>query len=222
MKHGITIQTGLLWVLAWLGFMVLYTLLDIAVWRRLVPAYSKYLNIISVALCMAAFLALLSEKNDYRIDIFKNISWNGILLAAGCAALFYFLLDRGLDPVFARLFPASEEKYREALSSLSSAPVAALLQVCVLAPLLEEILMRDFLLGGLSANYGKPAALLISSLLFALLHFNMAQTLSALICGILLGLLYLHTDSLFCCIAAHSGYNLISFFTTIMPLCRKQ
>lgn len=52
--------------------------------------------------------------------------------------------------------------------------------------------------------------MVISAVLFALLHFNMAQTLSALVCGLVLGLLYLRTGSLFCCVITHMGYNLIS------------
>lgn len=70
--------------------------------------------------------------------------------------------------------------------------------------------MRGFLLGGLAADYGEGAALVISAVLFALLHFNMVQTLSALVCGMVLGLLYLRTESLFCCVITHMGYNLIS------------
>ena len=81
--------------------------------------------------------------------------------------------------------------------------------------------MRGFLLNGLAINYGKLIALFVSSMLFALLHFNMVQTLSAFICGIVLGLLYLYTDSIFCCILTHVGYNLISYVTMILPLYGK-
>ena len=81
--------------------------------------------------------------------------------------------------------------------------------------------MRGFLLSGLASNYGKVMALFVSSMLFALLHFNMVQTLSAFICGIVLGLLYLHTGSIFCCILTHAGYNLISYVTMILPLYGK-
>ncbi|MCH5285800.1 MAG: CPBP family intramembrane metalloprotease [Christensenellaceae bacterium] len=84
--------------------------------------------------------------------------------------------------------------------------------------MIEEILMRGYLLQGLSVRYGHLIALLVSSLLFALLHFNMVQMLSAFVCGIALGLLYLRTGSLFCCILTHAGYNLISYVTMILPM----
>lgn len=67
-----------------------------------------------------------------------------------------------------------------------------------------------------------PTGLFLSSILFALLHFNMVQTLSAFVCGFVLGLLYLNTNSLFCCILAHTGYNLLAYITTILPLYAKK
>lgn len=221
MKNGISLGGGALWVLIWVGFMFFYTLLDVAVWKKICPAGEKYLNLLSIAACTAAFLILLARKNQFQVDLFGGITLRGILLAAGCAVLFYLLLDKGLDPVLERLFPASEADYRQALRSLGEAPAISFLRICVLAPVTEEILMRGFLLGGLSVRYGSAAALLVSALLFALLHFNMVQTLSAFVCGIFLGLLYLHTGSLFCCVLAHSGYNLIACMTAIFPLGRR-
>lgn len=218
MKEGIRIGKGILWVLIWFGFMLIYTALDVMVWRKVNPIYGKYLNLLSIIFFMIVFLVLLTGKNNFKIDLSSNISFQGILLAFACAGLFYFVLDKRLDPVFERIFPASEEDYQQILQSLSSVPVISFLQVCVLAPIIEEILMRGFLLGGLSLNYGKINALLISAFLFALLHFNMVQTLSAFICGIVLGLLYLYTNSIFCCILSHAGYNLISYIMMIVPL----
>ncbi len=221
MDNGLSVGEGALWVLAWFGVMLFYTFLDVAVWRKIAPSHAKLLNVISIALCMGGFLSLLKSKLHFQIDIAKGVSPQGISFAIGCAVVLYFLLDKFLDPVFEGMLPGSEERYQETLQHLREAPVLSLIQVCILAPVMEEILMRGFMLGGLSISYGKVTALLISSAFFALLHFNMVQTLSALICGIVLGLLYIRTDSLICCIAAHSGYNLISYFTMIFPLLNK-
>lgn len=188
MNSGISIGEGVLWVLVWFGVMLFYTLLDVAVWRKLAPGHAKLLNLISVAFCMGGFLLLLKTKCHFQFDMACGITLQGMILAAGCAAALYFLLDRFLDPIFEGMFPGGEERYQETLQHLSEAPVIGFIQVCILAPTMEEILMRGFLLGGLSANYGKVTALAISSAVFALLHFNMVQTLSALICGIVLGL----------------------------------
>lgn len=106
------------------------------------------------------------------------------------------------------------------LESLIKSPLTGMIQVCVLAPIIEEILMRGVVLGGLKNSYGTVTALLISATLFALLHFNMVQTLSAFVCGMILGLLYIKTNSVFCCMIAHSGYNLISYVVMVYPQIR--
>ena len=222
MENGISIGNGILWVLVWFGFMLLYTFLDVVVWRKAIPVYEKYLNVITIVLSVVVFLSFLTKKNNFKVDLFRSISFSGLLFAISCAILLYFLLDKGLDPVFERFFPTSEESYQKTLQTLSKAPVISLLQVCVLAPIIEEILMRDYLLNGLSVSYGNIIALLVSSFLFALLHFNMVQTFSAFICGIVLGLLYLRTGSILCCMLTHAGYNLISYITMILPLCSKK
>ena len=221
MDSGISIGEGTLWILGWFGVMLFYTLLDVAVWRKIAPGHARLLNLISVAFCMVGYLLLLKTKGHFQLDLTYGITLQGMLLAAGCAVALYFLLDRLLDPIFEGMLPGSEERYQETLQDLSEAPVISFLQVCILAPFMEEILMRSFLLGGLSANYGNMTALAISSAVFALLHFNMVQTLSALICGIVLGLIYLRTGSVICCITAHAGYNMISYFTTISPIIKK-
>ena len=37
MSNGISIGKGILWVLVWFGFMILYTILDISIWRKIAP-----------------------------------------------------------------------------------------------------------------------------------------------------------------------------------------
>lgn len=221
MKDGLQIGKGLLWVLIWFCFMLLYTALDVALWRKVTPRYGRCLNFACIVACMVAYLRLLTQENNFKVNLFENCSLSGIGLGILCAIGFYFLLDKGLDPLFERMLPESEERYQQTLQSLGAAGVFGLLQTCILAPIIEEILMRAFLLGGLSLSLGKGAALLISSAVFALLHFNMVQTVSAFVCGCVLGLLYLHTGSILCCMIAHMGYNLISYLTMILPLYRK-
>lgn len=198
------------------GIMLLYTFADVVLWRKILPQFSNWLNIITIVICVCLFISFL-KKQGYKVEILSNVSLPGIFLAIGCSVLFYIILDNLLDPIFEGLFPASEAAYQEAVQGLIKSPVTSLLQVCIIAPVIEEILMRGFILGGLKNNYGTVPALLVSSMLFALLHFNMVQTLSAFICGIILGLLYIKTKAILCCIIAHCGYNLISYIVMVYP-----
>ena len=208
-EFSISIGSSLLWVGLYFIIMLFYTFMDIAVWRKLFPKHSDIINLIAVTFWICGFLMLL-EKTGYQMRILSHFTLSGFLLSVCCSILLFIILDRGLDRVFESLFPQSEKGYQETIRHLTDSPAASFIQVCLLAPMIEEILMRGFLLNGLVPRYGTATALLLSSMLFAIFHFNMVQSLSAFLCGILLGLLYLATDSVLCCIFAHSIYNILS------------
>ncbi len=75
--------------------------------------------------------------------------------------------------------------------------------------------MRGLLLQWLAGFLPWPLALVLSAGVFALLHFNLTQGLSALVCGLALGALYLYTGSLLCCILAHAAYNFVSYLALL-------
>ncbi|MCQ1530211.1 CPBP family intramembrane glutamic endopeptidase [Lutispora saccharofermentans] len=177
---------------------------------------SIWVNLLALIVSNSVFLFYLIKKYQFKVSIFNNTTINGILLAISCSILFFFLLDKFLDPFFDSIFIISAGRYQETILELQQAPIANFIRICLLAPIVEEILMRGFILNSLQNKYGMVIALLVSSLLFAILHFNFVQTLSAVICGLILGLLYINTGSLFCCILAHSLYNGISFFTSVL------
>lgn len=133
---------------------------------------------------MLSYTFLDVTTTGYQVQLLSNISFVGMMLAIGCSLLFFLLLDKGLDPIFEGIFSQSEQDYQEMIQSLIKSPMTSLIQVCVLAPVMEEILMRGVVLGGLKNSYGTVTALLVSATLFACLHFNMVQTLSAFLCGI--------------------------------------
>ena len=216
MDH-LKLPAALLWMLGYFAVMLGYTAVNVAVWRQLFPQAAPWLDLLTAAACSATFLWLMHARTGWSPRWTAGGAWTGLLLAAGCVLGFWLLLDCGLDPLLARLLPSCEDAYQEAVQSLLAAPISSFFKVAVLAPVVEELLTRSFLLGGLRDGYGTAAALLVSIAVFALLHFNMVQTLSAAVCGLALGLLYLKTGSVFCCILAHSGYNILSYLTMLWP-----
>jgi len=208
-QNTLNIGKAVIWVAIYFGIMLFYTFLDIAVWRKIFPNHSEWVNTTVITICACGYIWLL--KKQYKMVIFTNVTPMGIVSAMLCSVLFFLLLDKGLDPIFEGFFPQSEQDYQETIQHFMKSPVTGLLQICIIAPVIEEILMKGFVLGGLKNTYGNLGALFISALLFAILHFNMVQTLSAFVCGIILGLLYIKTNSIPCCIIAHCGYNLISY-----------
>ena len=189
--------------------------LNRALWRPLNNNFSEWLNLLTIIMFSVAFFIGYIKITGHTVDVFSNVTLTGILLAVGCSILFFLLLDKFLDPVFDRMFPASAVDYQETLASLRKSPTTTFIRVCLFAPIAEEILIRGFLFNGLQNRHGVIVALIVSTILFALLHFNFGQTLSAIISGAIIGFLYIKTNSLFCCILAHSLYNSISYISII-------
>lgn len=91
--------------------------------------------------------------------------------------------------------------------------IAGFVTVCVLAPIIEEILFRGILLRGLLQNGVSPiAAIFLSSFLFGLAHLNPWQFLGAGILGSIFGYVYYRTKSLWLPMFLHALNNCISFF----------
>lgn len=85
--------------------------------------------------------------------------------------------------------------------------LAMLVSVCVLAPVLEEMLFRGIVLRGFLARFPRWYAIAASAILFGAAHLNLQQFCVGLVLGLVLGWIHARTRSLLPCIALHAGYN---------------
>ena len=76
-----------------------------------------------------------------------------------------------------------------------------------IAPIFEEIIFRGLIYQGLKKHMGVLKAVLVSSIIFSLLHFSIAQFLPILGLGVLLCFIFEHTGSLIPAIAIHMLNN---------------
>ncbi|MBE6601240.1 MAG: CPBP family intramembrane metalloprotease [Ruminococcaceae bacterium] len=79
--------------------------------------------------------------------------------------------------------------------------------VCLVPGFCEELLFRGAVLTNL-LPFGRSNAILISSLLFALMHQNPTQIFYAFVAGIFLGILYEASSSIWPCVLLHILNNL--------------
>lgn len=85
----------------------------------------------------------------------------------------------------------------------------AFFSVCIVAPVIEELLCRGVLFK-LFERYGASVALISSSLAFTLLHFEPRSFLQIFFVGALFGVFRLYTGSTVITIIMHSFNNLLS------------
>jgi membrane protease YdiL (CAAX protease family) len=69
------------------------------------------------------------------------------------------------------------------------------------------------------APYGKGMAIVTSALLFGLMHMNPAQFFYTTLMGIILGLIYVKTGSIWVCIAIHFANNAIACLQEVFFGC---
>ncbi len=83
-----------------------------------------------------------------------------------------------------------------------------LLFVGILAPIFEELFYRKAVIDRLR-RYGDLPAVLISGLIFGLIHGNLSQIFYATTVGILLSFIYVRTGSVLYTISIHAAFNMI-------------
>ncbi len=90
------------------------------------------------------------------------------------------------------------------------------LAVFAVAPaVLEEILLRGMILQTLRP-LGDKLAVVVSAVLFGLMHGNLRQALYALLMGLVLGFVFVYTDNLRLTMAIHALANGLSVFATFL------
>lgn len=91
--------------------------------------------------------------------------------------------------------------------------------VGLLAPLVEEMVFRGAILRSLLSAVSRPwIAVVLSAVLFAVVHANPAQIPHAMLVGLLLGWMYMRTDSIVPGVAYHWVNNSIAYVMyNVMP-----
>lgn len=90
-----------------------------------------------------------------------------------------------------------------------SGVLTTVIRVVVVAAITEELTLRGYIMGNLR-KYGDKFAILVSALVFAVMHGNLIQAPFALIAGFGIGYLSIKTGTIWTGIAIHFANNLIS------------
>ena len=112
-------------------------------------------------------------------------------------------------PAYHNLFP---EEWSETLNDDTQITFPNVLNICLLAPIAEEITFRDVLLGGLLRMRCHPwLAILLSAIVFGAIHISPMTFLGVTIGGVIYGWLFWRTKSILPSIIAHIVNNTSAF-----------
>ena len=119
-----------------------------------------------------------------------------------------------LSILFFPEYSSQEVVYELSDSSLEKQCVI-ILSALVVAPILEEFIFRKFLYKALKFNFGILLAALISSIVFALIHFTVSSFFVLLVLGLFLCYCYEKYGSLAAPVISHSFFNLLMIISIL-------
>jgi len=100
--------------------------------------------------------------------------------------------------------------------------IVSIIVVSIIPAFTEELLFRGLILDGFQRNYSKTKAIVISAILFGVIHMNPWQFLSASIIGLFMAWICINTNSIILCIYMHLFNNILSTiaerFKDIIPI----
>jgi len=145
-----------------------------------------------------SFLETISWGRPSRLEWLYAIALAGLMIGAAI--------------VFERLLPHRETSLEKLLKLSRSVRVMVAALAVLTAPLVEEVVYRGVLYSGIERDWGKGAAVVVVTLLFALVHApqyweSYAALTSILTLSLALTLLRALTGKLAPCVIAHLVYN---------------
>jgi uncharacterized protein len=154
-------------------------------------------------------------KLPTKMPWFKIIGLTILVLAfsLGSGLVFLSLLSY-LFPSLVMIFTQSSKVEDLAASAALADKVGLFLVLVVFAPLTEEFLFRGIILNRWSQKWGMAKSLLATSLFFGCLHAN---PVGLSMFGLVMGLLYLRTQTLWIPVICHTLNNLVVFLVTVTP-----
>lgn len=120
-------------------------------------------------------------------------------------------LNLGIAGPLVELIPMADFFRDMILELASDKGLLMFLALVIAAPVLEELIFRGIILDGLLKIYSPARAIVISSLLFGLIHLNPWQFIGGAVAGGFIGWVYFHTRSVLAAILIHAVFNLTAF-----------
>ena len=160
-----------------------------------------------VAMPIAYLLFLTVPKSVPQKKKLTLPMWVGfLLLCFGATYLFKFLGQYVIDWIYAWL--GIEVKDQAAEISYITPFGINLFFVGILGPFFEELFFRKAVIDRL-LRYGELPAILISGLIFGLIHGNFSQLFYTIAIGVVLGFVYVRTGNVLYTFTLHAVFNII-------------
>ena len=206
-------------LLAFLGIFLLSTLVGGLLVAPLMKLYGSVsqqaVTLVGyvVQFALAIVLAVLyrrSRGGSGTLFRFSMKWFNTALILWGVVLV--FMIGVVIEPLLA-IFP---ESYLEMLNNAVGQGGWAIATTVIAAPVMEEMLFRCIVLESVRSRFGSFRAIMISAAVFGLIHIIPQQVINAFLVGIVLGFIYVKTESLTSVIILHAINNALAYLQTVI------
>lgn len=143
-------------------------------------------------------------------------------IGLGCGLMLISFAFNFLYAMFLALFGLRVQADLMPILAELSSPWLLLVGGAIVAPVIEELFFRGFVFAGLRQGYGWRKAALMSSALFALIHFTPTAIIPIFILGYIFAYLYQRSNSIWPPILMHAATNALAlglaYVSTIIDL----
>ncbi len=171
-----------------------------------------YLCVVQLLIYIVPCFVYFIFKKDCNMKSFKFksfSSWYISLIVVSSVLMFFTVLVLKYTSVY---FLSLHDSVVKDYFSVNN--TAAVILVGVILPMIcEEILLRGLLQSELKKVTGAVSAIIISSILFGLIHFSLSNLLVYIGAGLILGTVTYVTDSIIPAIILHGVNNVTAIFT---------
>ena len=149
------------------------------------------------------------KKTGYSTYNFESGSLKLIILIS----IATIAIQAGFTSPIISLLPMPEFMKKVFLELSKNKGLFTFLAIVLAAPLLEELIFRGIILNGFLKIYSPLKSVILSSVLFGIVHLNPWQFVGAFIIGMFAGWIYYKTKSLSLAILIHFVNNLCAFIS---------
>ncbi len=162
---------------------------------------------------LMTFLYLGKHYVELSFDrIERRVVWSSVGVSFLIAVAYVFVLVSIFTLIDLEQFFSKEIESLEKTGKHLFLGIAGWLYGCIFCPVLEEIGLRGILLGGLLKARCRPwLAILITAVVFALLHGVGVHSLASFVFALIVGWIYWRTGSIILCMIIHIINNSLSF-----------
>lgn len=172
-------------------------------------------DVLTTLIFIVYFIALISifylinRQGNIKIDWRCNAKYLSILpIAILIVIIFQLGLNSPVNSIIKNVFGLSNPTVNHFDTLIF------LLGAAILGPIFEEIIFRGIILRGLLLSYSPKYAIIISSVIFGLIHIKLFQIWGAILLGLFFGLIYYKTQNILITIILHSISNMSSFLNS--------